>query len=206
MPSNYDNSAWFYDRLSRVVYSDALVRAQTYLLQFIKPGSSILIAGGGTGWILEEIAKRYSSGLTITYVEISANMMALSQKRNWGYNQVTFINAPVEEARLTEQFDVIFTPFLFDNFKDDTLLKVFNHLNPLLKPGGIWLNTDFQLTGKWWQNALLRSMFLFFRVLCRIETSVLPDINSRFKAQGYSVVAEKTFFGEFILSMAWGKG
>jgi ubiquinone/menaquinone biosynthesis C-methylase UbiE len=205
MASNYDNSAWFYDRLSKVVYGDALVKAQIYLLQYIKPNSSILIAGGGTGWILEELAKRYSSGLQITYVEISANMMALSQKRNWAYNQVTFINAPVEDVALDLNFDVIFTPFLFDNFREDTLQKVFDHLHQLLKPDGIWLNTDFQLTGKWWQNALLRSMFLFFRILCRIETSVLPDINKRFEEHSYPVIAEKTFFGDFILSMALQK-
>jgi len=205
MPSNYDNSAWFYDRLSKVVYGDALVRSQVYLLQFIKPNSSILIAGGGTGWILEELAKKYISGLTITYVEISANMMALSQTRNWAYNQVTFINAAVEEAKLDKQFDVIFTPFLFDNFKEDTLVRVFNHLHTALKPGGIWLNTDFQLTGKWWQNVLLQSMFLFFRILCRIETSVLPDINAKFKAHHYQMVGKQTFFGDFILSMGLRK-
>jgi ubiquinone/menaquinone biosynthesis C-methylase UbiE len=205
MPSNYDNSAWFYDRLSRVVYGDALVKAQVYLLQFIKPNSTILIAGGGTGWILEELTKKYPSGLKITYVEISANMMALSQKRNFGDNEVTFINVPVEEAHLPTPFDVIFTPFLFDNFKEDTLKKVFNHLHPLLKPDGIWLNTDFQLTGKWWQNVLLRSMFLFFQVLCRIETSVLPDINIKFKQHGYSIIEEKTFFGDFIVSTALRK-
>lgn len=202
MPSNYDNSAWFYDRLSRVVYGDALVRAQIYLLQFIKPNSSMLIAGGGTGWILDELAKRYSSGLQITYVEISANMIALSQKRNWGYNQVTFINAPVEEVVIHQKFDVIFTPFLFDNFREDTMQKVFDHLHQLLKPGGVWLNTDFQLTGKWWQNVLLKSMFIFFKVLCRIETSVLPDINKRFKTPDYEVISEKTFFGDFVLSIA----
>lgn len=205
MASNYDNSAWFYDRLSRVVYGDALVKAQVYLLQHIQPNSSIIIAGGGTGWILEELTRRYSSGLQITYVEISANMMALSKKRNWGQNKVTFINAPVEEVAIDQEFDVVFTPFLFDNFREDTLQKVFNSLHQLLKPRGIWLNTDFQLTGKWWQNVLLRSMFLFFRVLCSIETSVLPDINKHFKEHHYKIVAEKTFFGDFILAMALSK-
>ena len=49
MPANYDNSAWFYDRLSRVVYGKAIVRAQVYLLKEIPAGSTVLIAGGGTG-------------------------------------------------------------------------------------------------------------------------------------------------------------
>lgn len=205
MASNYDNSAWFYDRLSQVVYGDALVKAQVYLLQYIRPNSSILVAGGGTGWILEELTRQYPSGLQITYVEISANMMALSQKRNCGENQVTFINAPVEEINIEQNFDVVFTPFLFDNFREDTMQRVFDHLQQLLKPRGIWLNTDFQLTGKWWQNVLLKSMFLFFRILCRIETSVLPDINKQFKETHYEVIGKQTFFGDFVLSLALRK-
>ncbi|HWZ34750.1 MAG TPA: class I SAM-dependent methyltransferase, partial [Mucilaginibacter sp.] len=118
---------------------------------------------------------------------------------------VTFINAPVEDVTIDRKFDVVFTPFLFDNFREDTLQQVFGHLHRLLKSDGTWLNTDFRLTGKWWQNVLLRSMFLFFRILCRIETSVLPDINKRFKEHRYEVMAEKAFFGDFILSTALQK-
>ena len=57
MASNYDNSAWFYDGLSRVVYGNALISSQVYLLQFIPSNATILIVGGGTGRLLEEIAK-----------------------------------------------------------------------------------------------------------------------------------------------------
>lgn len=203
MPSNYDNSAWFYDRLSRLVYGKALINAQVYLLPYVPPNSNVLIVGGGTGWILEELASIHPTGLNITYVEISAKMMALSKKRNCGGNKATFITQPIEEVNFDEQFDVVITPFLFDNFKEYTLQKVFKHLQHALKPGGLWLNTDFQLTGKWWQNVLLKSMFLFFRAICGIETSVLPDIEQQFKQHGYTVFAEKTFFGEFVVSAVY---
>ncbi|TSJ42770.1 class I SAM-dependent methyltransferase [Mucilaginibacter corticis] len=205
MASNYDNSAWFYDRLSRLVYGKALINAQVYLLQFIKPNSNILIVGGGTGWILEELAKIHPTGLKITYIEISANMMTLSKKRWVADNQVTFINSAAEDVAATTRFDVLITPFLFDNFKEETLQKIFAHLHAQLKTGGIWLNTDFQLSGKWWQNVLLKSMFIFFRLICGIETSVLPDIEKEFNLYKYNVIAEKTFFGDFILSIAYNK-
>ena len=82
MAANYDNSAWFYDRLSRLIYGKALVRSQVYLLRYIPAGSIILIAGGGTGWILEEISKLHPSGLKITYVEISSLGRYLRSGRN----------------------------------------------------------------------------------------------------------------------------
>jgi ubiquinone/menaquinone biosynthesis C-methylase UbiE len=205
MPSNYDNSAWFYDSLSKLFYGKALINAQVYLLPFIKSNSNVLIVGGGTGWILEEIAQVHPSGLNITYAEISANMMALSKKRAVGDNEVIFINNPIEDVSFSEKFDVIITPFLFDNFTESTLQKVFDHLHPLLKTDGLWLNTDFQLTGKWWQNVMLKAMFVFFKIICGIETSVLPDINKQFEHHGYEAIAQKTFYGDFVDSKVYKK-
>lgn len=206
MPSsNYDNAAWFYDRLSRLIYGKSLINAQLYLLTYIPANSNILIAGGGTGWILEEITRLHPSGLSITYVELSEKMMTLSRKRNTGDNQVTYINKAVQDVELPNNFDVIITAFLFDNFKGDTLQKVFSNLDNHLKLDGLWLNTDFQLTGKWWQNALLKSMLLFFRILCGIEATTLPDIDGTFRQNGYKTIEGKMFFGEFISSKAYRK-
>ncbi|MES1218101.1 MAG: methyltransferase domain-containing protein, partial [Bacteroidota bacterium] len=97
MPDNYDKIAKYYDQLSRVVFGRTLIQAQKALLKFITPGTNILIIGGGTGIILEEISKIYSSDLTITYVEISRNMIEIAEKRNWKQNEVYFIHQPVEE-------------------------------------------------------------------------------------------------------------
>lgn len=205
MAANYNNAAWFYDRLSRMVYGKALIEAQVYLLQYIQPGSTILIVGGGTGWILDEIARIHPSGLQITYVEVADQMMALSQKRNTGNNQITYINNAIENVTGLPVFDVIITPFLFDNFTPSRLETLFAHLHSLLNNNGLWLNADFQLTGKWWQNILLKSMLLFFKVLCRVESTKLPDFEKHFEQHGYKTVDSKTFFGEFVVSNVYRK-
>jgi ubiquinone/menaquinone biosynthesis C-methylase UbiE len=203
MAANYNNSAWFYDRLSRLVYGNALVNAQLYLLHYIKPDTRILIVGGGTGWILDELSRIHPSGLNITYVEVAADMMALSKKRNTGSNEVVFINDAIENVNRSPDFDVVITPFLFDNFTEQTLHSVFAHIHSLLKSGGLWLNADFQLTGKWWQQFLLKSMFLFFKVICGIEASKLPEIESHFTSNDYKVISEKTFFNDFIVAKVY---
>jgi ubiquinone/menaquinone biosynthesis C-methylase UbiE len=205
MAANYNNSAWFYDRLSRLIYGRAIIKSQVYLLNYIPAGSDMLIVGGGTGWILEEIANIHPLGLKITYVEISAKMMSLSRKRNGGSNEVIYINDAIENVEEQTLYDVVFTPFLFDNFTEQTLQKVFTHIHSLLKPEGVWLNTDFRLTGKWWQKILLKSMILFFRMICQIEASRLPNIEKCFEQNGYKIINRKSFFGEFILSTAYLK-
>src|ERR1700722_6622951 len=116
MSANFNNSAWFYDALSRVVYGRALMNAQLFLLKCIPAGSKVLIAGGGAGWILEGITHLHPAGLNIIYVEIAPKMMALSEKRNVGGNAVAFINSGIEDVALPIDFDVVITPFLFDNF------------------------------------------------------------------------------------------
>jgi ubiquinone/menaquinone biosynthesis C-methylase UbiE len=205
MSANYNNSAWFYDKLSAAIYGRALINAQVYLLHFIPANATILIVGGGTGRILEEITRIHPSGLEITYVEVAVDMMRLSKKRNIGGNQVVFINDAIENVPLCAEFDIIITAFLFDNFNEQTLDKIFVHLHGLLKTNGLWLNADFQLTGKWWQKLLLKSMFLFFKIVCRIEASRLPDIDGQFEQHGYKVVAEKMFFGDFVISGVYKK-
>jgi len=205
MASNYNNAAWFYDGLAKLVYGKALIKAQVYLLQFIRPNANILIVGGGTGWILEKLTSIYPAGLSITYVEISEKMTALSRKRNAGNNRVAFINNSIENIDLPADFDVVITPFLFDNFTEETLQTVFYRISSLLKGDGFWLNTDFQLTGKWWQSLLLKSMFLFFKIWCNIEASRLPEIDRTFEQTGYKAIAEKTFLGDFIVSRVYGK-
>lgn len=205
MAGNYDNSASFYDALSRLVFGRALVNAQVYLLPYIPQNANVLVIGGGTGWILDEITRIHPSGLNITYVEISANMMALSSKRNIGGNKVVFINKAIQQAELSPSFDVVITPFLFDNFTEAHLPGVFGHIHRALKPGGLWLYTDFQLTGRWWQYLLLKSMLLFFKVLCGVESWRLPDVGKQFASFGYSTVEEKSFFKDFVVSRVYRK-
>ncbi|MDB5128927.1 class I SAM-dependent methyltransferase [Mucilaginibacter sp.] len=203
MAGNYDNSASFYDSLSRLVFGRALINAQIYLLPQIPANSNILIIGGGTGWILEEITKFHPSGLRITYVEISAKMMVLSQKRNTGQNKVTYINQAMEQTNLPAGFDVVITPFLFDNFTEETLPGIFNQIHKTLKPAGMWLYTDFQLTGKWWQYTMLKSMLLFFKILCGVESWHLPDVAKQFNGYDYEIAEEKNFFGDFVVTRAY---
>lgn len=165
MKNNYDRIAGYYDVLSRMVYFRAQMKAQIDQLSAIPVNSTILIAGGGTGWILEEIARIHPSGLKITYVEISSKMLDISKKRDVKANTVTYIHSAMEDFKTTALYDVIITAFFFDNFAADSVGTVFNQLNGLLKSGGLWLFSDFYYTeksGKVWQRLLLQAMYSFF--------------------------------------------
>jgi ubiquinone/menaquinone biosynthesis C-methylase UbiE len=208
MHNNYDPIARYYDVLSRLVFFRAQLRAQTEQLCFIPANSTILIAGGGTGWILEEIAKIHPLGLSITYIEISAKMLELSKKRDVKGNQVSYIHAAAEDFKITAPYDMIITAFLFDNFTADKISLVFGRFDHGLKSGGLWLFSDFYYTagsGKHWQWYLLKAMYLFFKHISNVEASVLINTEPCFKGASYLSLKTAYYYGGFIKSIIYQK-
>lgn len=205
--NNYDRIAWGYDFLSKRIFGNAIVDSQKCLLKYISPNSSILIVGGGTGKILEDISEIYSSGIAISYVEISKNMLEVSQKRNWKNNHVHFIHLPIENYTTDKKFDIIITPFLFDNFSKEKIESVIEQLDAYLKQGGHWLIADFRSDRKmekYWQKILLKSMYIFFRFVSKIEAKSLVNMHAIFPSN-YRRVFEKTFYRGFIQSVVYVK-
>jgi ubiquinone/menaquinone biosynthesis C-methylase UbiE len=206
--NNYDPIAGSYDFLSRLFFGRAEVNAQVELLRYIGPGSRILVVGGGTGWILEKLAAIHPSGLRITYIESSVNMMALTRKRNWRQNEVALVQLPVERFVTDEEYDCILTGFLFDNFSPESAAAAFHILNSLLKNGGYWLFADFHYRkgeGKLWQSLMLRTMYWSARLVCKVDARELPDTEPLFAAAGYRQAHVSFHYGRFIKSIAYEK-
>lgn len=204
MATDYNSTAWFYDTLSKLVFGQSIVKAQVALLQFIPANSKVLIVGGGTGWILEKIAKTHS-GLEITYAEAAPNMVSLSRKRYSGNNTVIFINKEIEDIILPKRFDVVLTPFFFSNFNEAEVKRLFTHINSQLNPDGIWLNADFQIAGKWWHKAMLQTMYLFFSLFGAVNNSMFTEVTTEFEKAKYQLINAQTFYGDFITAKAWRK-
>lgn len=208
MRNNYDKIANCYDRFSRMIFFKSQVNAQVHQLHYIPEKARVLIVGGGTGWILEEIAKIHPSGLQLVYVEISAKMMELSKHRDTARNTVEFVNEGIEEFAEHITFDVICTPFLFDNFSKERATMVFQQLNGMLKDKGLWLHNDFSLEagkGKWWKSLFLTMMYQFFRFFGNVEATALENMNPYFKEKGYQLLEEKYYYREFIQSVVYQK-
>ncbi|MFT3701029.1 MAG: class I SAM-dependent methyltransferase [Agriterribacter sp.] len=204
---DYNAIASSYDFLSRLIFGDAIKQSQVCLLPFIPAQSNILIAGGGTGWILDELAKVHQVGLNIIYVESSSAMIERAKKRNAAQNKVSFFCMPIEKYVTSQSLDIIITPYLFDNFTQQQAAQNFYNLHKMLKPRGLWLFSDFYIdnaAGKFWQKALLKTMYLFFSVIAKIEAHELVDMNVYFE-KDYTVKYLDFFFKKFIRSSVWQK-
>ena len=205
MKRSYDTIAFVYDRIARLVFGNTLLRAQQYLVTAIVPGSRILIVGGGTGWILEEISKIHPSGLSITYIDASARMVAIAQKRHAGANKVRFIPLPIEQVVIEGTYDIAFTPFFFDNFTEGNMQKIFASIDDSLRVNGLWLYCDFCNTDKYWQKKILSIMYFFFRASCGIEADRLPYVAASFIKHDYLVKGKTQFMNGFVESIIYIK-
>jgi len=198
--TNYDLIAPFYDSISSFVYSNNLRKAQISQLKLVKDNSSILIAGGGTGWILEVISALNLKNIRIMYVEYSAKMIEISKARKFNFSEIQFIQSDIEFYQGELIFDVIITAFLFDNFKETKAISVFTNLDQQLKIGGLWFHTDFTLDhgGGWWKKSMIRLMYLFFKISSALDHSDFIEMTPSFINFKYVLIHKQLYFSKFI--------
>lgn len=175
---NFNWIAPVYDTLAFLVFGHKLQRAQVVFLDQIPAGGSVLLVGGGTGWLLEQVLTRGHTK-RIVYLETSAEMVSRASRRMIRKSLLGSVDFRVgdETALLPgESFDVIITPFVLDVFTEATLKsQIIPQLLNVLSPAGLWLVTDFVHPPHWWQKALLWFMIRFFRLTAGIEATRLAN-------------------------------
>lgn len=206
MKNGFDLLASSYDRLAKLVFGNDIKKAQCKFIEQIGEGSYILILGGGTGWILNEIFKRKNS-VSIVYVETSLEMIkkAKSRLEDKRSSQVIFVNNTYQSGVNENLFDVIFTPFFLDMFNDGEVSNIINELNSNLRTNGIWINTDFRNTEKMNQKLLLKIMYVFFRTVCGISARELTNFENSFNQNGLKKEGSAFFHGGIIESSTYIK-
>lgn len=203
--NTFDNIAWIYDSLAWVVFRGNIRKAQLHFLSSIKPDSKVLVIGGGTGWLLDEL-DGFGKLMIIDYVEASGKMLELSKSKQPFENiEVNFIHGTHEKIAVNSSYDVVITNFFLDVFKADSLHLVMDKLDSHLKNDGQWIMTDFVNTEKFWQKLLIRLMYTFFRISSNLEGSKLLDFDLYFKKKGLNLIEQKNSFYGMIVSRIYGK-
>lgn len=204
--SGFDRVAPFYDALARLVFGNVLNEAQAAFLPVVMPEAKILIVGGGSGWLLEQILTTCAPR-KVVYLEASGRMLHRARRRVREDGRVHFRHGTERSLLPDEQFDAVFTPFVLDLFSEKRLV---GHLLPslyaALRPGGKWFCTDFFRPDTAWKAFLLQSMYRFFRLTASIEARRLPDWPRLLEEElRLSRVADRLFWKGFIRSGVWEK-
>jgi 2-polyprenyl-3-methyl-5-hydroxy-6-metoxy-1,4-benzoquinol methylase len=174
---------------------------------------NVLIFGGGTGKLLIELLKR-NIAENYCYVDISDKMILLTKKRlkkNFPdkVNSVQFICGSYTDIESEKKFDAIFTPYILDCFKEEELSVVMDKLDTHLSIDGKWFFSDFNIPStkmKSISTILVRMLYFMFNVICGLGIKKLPDFRKEFSRLKYSLIQEKYFLKEMIVSRVYGKG
>lgn len=201
MMSNFNSIAKYYDSLARMVFGDSIVNAQIHFLPLIKPSSNVLVIGGGTGWILEEL-KIDEKSIKVWYIELSDQMLFMAKKTTYPSLNVDFIHGSEKDIPPGVVFDVVITNFFLDLFPEDKLKAIVGTIQSGMKPGAFWLVSDF-VNEKYWHRIFLWIMYRFFKLTTRIEASVLPEWGRLLENCVGVELQTKHFFGGFIKSSVY---
>ncbi len=196
----------FYDFLAFLVFGHRLQRAQVVFLNQVPANARILILGGGTGWLLQQVLTLCQPG-QVLYLESSAKMLALASKRVINHNVVGSVTFRVGDEtclKPEESFDVIITPFVLDVFTEkylqSTLIPQFYNR---LKTGGIWLATDFVPSVTGWRKMLLWTMVRFFQLTTGMKTRQLADWQKLLAESGLQLSQKKAQVGGMVSTEVW---
>ncbi len=202
MKNNFNLIAPVYDGLAKVVFGKKLKQIQTHFLPVISENANVLIMGGGTGWIINELFNTGFKG-KLTYVEASERMISLS-KKNCSFNDsVEFIHGEESALPTDRKYDVIITNFFLDVFSEVRLDEVMMKLSEQLNNDGIWICSDFQNTGRFGHQLLLWFMFKFFKIIAKLESRSLMNFDHKFKKIGHSRSENFTLMNGLIFSSVY---
>jgi tRNA (cmo5U34)-methyltransferase len=203
--NQYDKIAVVYDRLTTIVFGKSMAEAQKFFLPEIKPGSKILIIGGGTGKILEQI-DTLKIGVSIWYIDASQRMIELAKKRVLRNDNVVFIHGTEESIPDEIHFDFIITNFYLDLFPTAEVQNLTIKFRRCLTSEGKWIVTDFIEDERMFTRGLLALMYAFFWLINAISVSSLPSWIECIRGNGFYCVAEKRFYKGFIKTVLYSKG
>ncbi|MBS1488917.1 MAG: class I SAM-dependent methyltransferase [Bacteroidetes bacterium] len=196
MPLNrFNRIAPVYDRLATLVYGSSIRKAQVYFLNQIPDNAQVLILGGGSGWILQELFCK-KPHVQVCYIEAASAMLAYA-KIKADKQRVQFIHGTENDIPPGELYDVVITNFYLDLFSDESLRRVLQTIQPQLKKNSMWLATDF-VNQIWWHKLMLKVMYTFFRAVSNIGNNKLPDWNKVMLEMGGRKRGSMFFYGNFI--------
>jgi tRNA (cmo5U34)-methyltransferase len=197
--SNFNRVAPFYDAMANVIFGGAIRRSQIEFLEHIKPGSTVLILGGGTGWILTELFKRAMPD-KVYYLEASTRMLHMA-KQKCANESVIFLQGTQYTIPQHIQLDIVITNFYLDVFDDNTLSDTIKHIQKSLKQNALWLVSDF-VERNWWHQLLLALMYAFFNLVTNLQNRKLPPWENQLHAIGM-LRKRKCYYRRFIESRVY---
>jgi demethylphylloquinol methyltransferase len=178
------------------------------MLDHLKPGDKILIAGVGHGTEAIAAARR---GVDVTAVDISKTMLKYMQKkidRSKLNKPIRMINNDILQEKHAPEYDMVIANYFLNVFPREKMLQILTHLTSFVKPGGSMVIGDFALpqSGGGFYKTFQTIYWYFAATLYWLtaDNAVHPiyDYPGLLKSLGFEI-AEIKYFRMFAMNCHW---
>lgn len=177
-----------------------IAKCKLAMLDSLKPGKRLLIAGPGHGIEAIQAGKK---GIKVTAVDISKTMLKHMQKKvdlAQLRNQVTLVNDNILNFKKDDQgYDMVMANYFLNVFSIEKANTILSHLISLIKPGGYMVIGDFAFPekGGLLYKALQHSYHYFGAIIYWLTTDneIHPifDYKSMLESNGLEIDEIKDF-------------
>ncbi|MCU1251115.1 MAG: Methyltransferase type 12 [Edaphobacter sp.] len=119
-------------------------------------------------------------------------------------HQANALTLPLQDAEAS--YDLIVTHFFLDCLTQPELNTLITRIAPTLTPGALWLISDFRIPNGVMRlpaRALIRSLYLAFRILTGLRSTHLPDHATPLAQAGLTRIAQQHSLAGLLTTELW---
>lgn len=204
---SFDRLAPVYRAMEAMLAGGLMQRCRTAHLTAVGGAPRVLVYGEGPGRFVEALLARHPQAAVVV-VEASARMIWEARRRLPSPAAIDWIHADARAwAPEPEAFDVIASHFFLDCFPPEDLRLLVPAAARGLRPGGLWLLSDFQRAAhgwrRWRSRAILWLMYRWFRVVTRLPASRLECPDQFLERQGLNLESRRLFSAGLLRADLW---
>jgi ubiquinone/menaquinone biosynthesis C-methylase UbiE len=199
-----------YRWLEYLTLGRALEHCRLHFLPNLLQQKRALVIGDGDGRFLAELLKQ-NPRLRVDAVDTSATMLLLLRQRCEALapnvsTRLTTHQASALTCPLDGPYDLVVTHFFLDCLTQLDLETLIRHITPTLSPKALWLISDFHIPTGFMRlpaKALIRSLYLAFRILTNLRTTKLPDHATPLQQASLTLIAHQHRLAGLLVTELW---
>jgi len=208
--ANFDRIASSYRWMEYLSFGRSLERCRNHFLPRLASSRGALVLGDGDGRFLAELLacnpKIHADAVDSSEAMLGilrANCTALSLDAG---ARLRTHHASALDFMPARRYDLIVTHFFLDCLTQSELDSLCARITPHLESRGLWLVSDFRIPGGTMRLpalAIVRSLYLAFRLLTGLRTTALPNHADALTAAGFHRIGERHTLGGLLTSELW---
>lgn len=212
MRRSFDLLAKPYRWMEYATFGRALQRCRTHFLREVQGAREVLVLGDGDGRFSARVLTAAPQAF-VTAIDCSAGMLAALRVRcavqgagDRLITQQADLQHGLPVGVCGQQYDLVASHFFLDCMSETQIAQLADELLPLLKPGALWIVSEFHVPSTWLQlpaRLLIHSLYLAFRLLTGLRTQHLPDYGRALTRNGYVLQKRELLLAGLLTAEVW---